>query len=81
MIQFYSIIYHLQVIDKMEQKNYQLFDQLNPYRGSSYLKVRVTRIWDSLDYNNTEDIRSLDMLLLDESVSITYHNTFSPSLS
>ncbi|KAK9272260.1 hypothetical protein L1049_002631 [Liquidambar formosana] len=50
----------------MEHLKYQPFDQLNPYKSHSTLKARVTRIWDAHDFINKEDIRSLDMLLLDE---------------
>ncbi|KAF9625146.1 hypothetical protein IFM89_019360 [Coptis chinensis] len=49
----------------MAEKGYKSIKEINDTNGSYRIKVRVSRIWEATDFN-TDKIKSLDMLLIDE---------------
>jgi hypothetical protein len=46
---------------------YTLFSDLSPKQQTWRVKVKVIRLWESIN-NRTEELMSLDMILMDEKV-------------
>ncbi|KAF9625774.1 hypothetical protein IFM89_026914 [Coptis chinensis] len=49
----------------MDEKGYKRIKEINDTNGNYRIKVRVSRIWEATDFN-TDKIKSLDMVLIDE---------------
>ena len=59
----------------IETMAYDMLDAINNGKDSWKVKVRVIRLWDAINLNNNELI-SLDMILLDEQVSLLVKGFF-----
>jgi hypothetical protein len=48
---------------------YMILSDLSIKQQASNVKVKVTRLWESIN-NKTEELMSLDMILMDEKVNL-----------
>uniref|UniRef100_A0A453P2P4 Replication protein A 70 kDa DNA-binding subunit B/D first OB fold domain-containing protein n=1 Tax=Aegilops tauschii subsp. strangulata TaxID=200361 RepID=A0A453P2P4_AEGTS len=65
---FYRSTYFVYLQNKMA---YDMLHEISNQKDSWKVKVRIIRLWDAINLNNNELI-SLDMILLDEEVSMIH---------
>ncbi|MQM19461.1 hypothetical protein Taro_052466, partial [Colocasia esculenta] len=44
-------------------------DEINPFKETWKIKVKVTTLWNTTKFNNPEEVFSIDFILIDENES------------
>ncbi|MQL90015.1 hypothetical protein Taro_022598, partial [Colocasia esculenta] len=46
--------------------NFDFIDEINPFKETWKIKVKITTLWSTYKFNSHEEIFSIDMILVDE---------------